>query len=57
MHAPPECISLCLHRETIERMDAPGVDDEAIAAQLHRELNAFTRRAARGDLPPLKPLR
>jgi hypothetical protein len=32
-------------------MDAPGVDDEAIAAQLHRELNAFTRRAARGDLP------
>lgn len=38
-------------------MDARGLDDEAIAAQLHRELNAFTRRAARGDLPPLKPLR
>ena len=48
---------LCFRHETLKSMDAPGVDDEAIAAQLHRELNAFTRRAARGDLPPLKPLR
>ncbi len=39
------------------KMDAAALDDEQIAAQLHRELNGLTRRAARGSLPPLQPLR
>ena len=41
----------------MDGMEAKALDDEEIAAQLHRELNGLSRRAARSSKMPAPPLR